>query len=278
MSAPGPVSEGSAGGREPEPRSWSSGAIAPGLCSVTFRQLSPEEVIDVTARAALGHIEWGADVHVRPGEVGVAEGVGRRCRQAGVAAASYGSYLTAGRLDRTEAERGSVAANLDAAAALGAANVRVWAVGDGAADDLAAICEKANERDLAVSVEYHPGTATETAAGTLELLAAVGAGNLFTYWQPDPALGAGDQLRDLAAVAHRLSHLHVFAWRADRTRLPLGAGLGLWPPAFALLGRSRLPTPPGPTRVAFLEFVQDDDPDRLVADAAVLRGWLEDQP
>ena len=40
----------------------------PGLVSVTFRQLAPEALIDLAARAGLAAIEWGADIHVPPGD------------------------------------------------------------------------------------------------------------------------------------------------------------------------------------------------------------------
>ncbi len=39
-----------------------------GLVSVTFRQLSPEEIVRVAREAGLTVIEWGGDVHVPPGD------------------------------------------------------------------------------------------------------------------------------------------------------------------------------------------------------------------
>lgn len=254
--------------------------IEAGLCSVTFRSLRPAEVVDLADAADLRHIEWGADVHVPPGDDAGAEQVARRCAHLGITVSSYGTYLTAGKLEGSDERHGTVEANLDTAAVLGAPNVRVWAVGDGAPDELASICERAAERDLAVSVEYHPDTCTETSQGALELLDAVDAPNLFTYWQPDPDLAPRQQLRDLVAVRHRLSHLHVFAWTAHRTRLALDADVGaeLWPDALAAAAGAELPAPPGGVRVAFLEFVRDDDPARLQRDAATLLGWLEQQP
>ena len=38
--------------------------IGSSLCSVTFRALTPEEVLELAARAELDAIEWGGDVHV----------------------------------------------------------------------------------------------------------------------------------------------------------------------------------------------------------------------
>ena len=35
----------------------------PGLCSVSFRENSPEEILQAMADAGLWYIEWGSDVH-----------------------------------------------------------------------------------------------------------------------------------------------------------------------------------------------------------------------
>ena len=41
--------------------------IRPGLCSITFRDLSVDDVVALAADAGLAGIEWGADRHVPPG-------------------------------------------------------------------------------------------------------------------------------------------------------------------------------------------------------------------
>ena len=41
--------------------------ILAGVCSVTFRALSVEEVAQLAASAGVQAIEWGGDVHVPPG-------------------------------------------------------------------------------------------------------------------------------------------------------------------------------------------------------------------
>jgi len=40
--------------------------VRPGLCSVTLRGSSPQEVVDARLAAGLSGVEWGADVHVPP--------------------------------------------------------------------------------------------------------------------------------------------------------------------------------------------------------------------
>ena len=237
--------------------------IVPGLCSVTFRSLDAATVARHAADCHLRAIEWGSDVHVPVGDLTAARGARTICGDLGLVVASYGSYLSAGRIGGV----GEVRAVLDTAAELGASNVRVWAHGAAAAADLSTICAEAQDRGLAISLEYHPGTATETAASTNSLLDTALGDNLSTYWQPDPSLAPAAALAELEAVLPRVSHLHVFWWQPDYTRLPLADGGDLWLPALRLAS--------GTTgRVALIEFVRDDDPVQLRADASALHSWL----
>ncbi|MGB3374337.1 MAG: sugar phosphate isomerase/epimerase, partial [Microbacterium sp.] len=65
------------------------------------------------------------------------------------------------------------------------------------------------------------------------------------------------------------SAVHVFSWWPRAERLRLHERDALWRALFA--AASAVPAPP---RDALLEFVPDDDPALLVAEAATLRGWL----
>lgn len=249
-------------------------ALRVGMCSVTFRSLAPVDVIVAAVAAGIEGIEWGADVHVPPGEDALAADVRDRCGDAGLACPSYGSYLAAGKssLDRA-------APVLATAVALGASNVRVWCpfgippgTDDGlfrrAAVDLAAWTTMAADHGLTVSTEFHVGTLTESAESTLGLLDAAGRpDNLFTYWQP---VEGRPPLDEVMSIRSDVSHVHVFHWADGGDRRPLADGEE-WPRLLGELGR-----PPRFTgeRFAFLEFVRGDSPEQLVADAATLRAWL----
>ena len=126
---------------------------------------------------------------------------------------------------------------------------------------------RAGGRGLTVSLEFHPGTRTGTAASTLALLAEVDRPNLFTYWQPDPGLSRSDALAEHAAVTGHLSHLHVFTWGPAGfvDRRPLADGVDLWQPVLAAEGTGRW----GHDRWAFLEYVPGDDPACLDRQSAV---------
>lgn len=265
-----------------------TGILRPGLCSITFRDLSWPEVVAVATDAGLEGVEWGADVHVPGGDQTRARAVAAACARAGLACPSYGSYLRAG---DPAPEGPPAAAVLDTAVALGAPNVRVWCRWLGAADagpaeraavaaDLRTWASLARDRGLTLSLEHHQWTLTETVASTVELLAAVGAPELFTYWQPCDGVAVPELVGEVDALRRHLSHLHVFRWASMAERFPLAEGTDLWPGVLA-----RLAGPPtGGTerwdadRWALLEYVRDDDPGQLHADAEVLRRWLGDLP
>jgi sugar phosphate isomerase/epimerase len=239
--------------------------ILAGLCSISFRDLAVDEVVALASDAGLAGIEWGADRHVPPGSD--AASVADRCADAGLACPSYGTYLFAGRTSHDE-----VAAACSTAVELGAGNLRIWAPDEAEAADVADIADRAAERGLTVSLEFHPGTRTGTAASTLELLAGADRENLFTYWQPDPALTPVDAIEEHAAVAGHLSHLHVFSWGPGgfADRLPLADGADLWRSVLAADATGRW----NHDRWAFLEYVPDDEPACLGREAATLRTWI----
>lgn len=249
----------------------------PGLCSITFRGLSPDEVLAVAVRAGVEGIEWGADGHVPPGATALAAALARRGRADGVEVVSYGSYL--GMAPTAADEDATVAAVLDTAEALGAPMVRIWTelgvTPDAPAGDRARVTERTASfvdaiaaRGLVAALEFHPFTLTHTAAGTNALIDAIGRPELRTHWQPDPSVPVDAALRELDAVRPRLAHLHVFAWGPGgiEERHALEAGAGLWRAAVARTAAA--------DRFALCEYVRNDDPDQLVADVATLRGWL----
>jgi hypothetical protein len=253
--------------------------LLPGLCSVTFRALAPEVLVREAAKAGVRGIEWGGDVHVPVGDLDRARIVGELCRDNGIDVPSYGSYLRPGAADEGDAS----SAVLETAAALGARNVRVWAGRTGSADvddalrrlvaeRLHDVASEAERMGLAVSVEYHRQTLTDTAHSAARLLADADHPNLYSYWQPVPELGLPAWLEEIDSLQRWLSHVHVFHWLAGNKRRPLAEGADDWR---ALLNRCR-PAPQfrGPA-YAFLEFVLADELRQFEADMAILVGLLE---
>ena len=249
--------------------------IRPGLCSVTFRQLAAEEVAVRAASAGLEVIEWGGDVHVPPGDAERAAEVAAATTDAGLAVCSYGSYFRAGADE-------ALTPILASATALAADRVRIWAGRTGSAEAspqhyaqvvarLRDAVAEASERGITLALEFHRRTLADTPAATLRLLADVPG--LSTYWQP--TVDATDEvaLAEYEQVAAHTSAVHVFSWWPFDTRLRLAERASLWHPLFATA--SAQPVPP---RDALLEFVVDDDPALLSAEAAALLALLGRDP
>lgn len=254
--------------------------LTAGLCSVTFRSRTPEEVAALAVQAGLAAIEWAGDAHAPPGDLSAARRCAAASAAAGARAVSYGSYVEAGAPDA------DIGPALASAAAMGAVHCRVWAGrrGVGAAEApagavrscaafLRAAAAQAGAAGIALSVEFHPNTLTDSVPAVRAMLAQAAAPNLFTLWQPDfardDAPAAAAAIGELAAD---LSHLHVFAGRPGKRRLPLAEGEELWRAALAALRSGRWRD----ERFAFLEFVQGGAPAALMRDAGVLRRWLSE--
>jgi 3-dehydroshikimate dehydratase len=247
-----------------------------GLCSVTFRALTPREVTETAAAAGLQTVEWGADVHAPPDQPTALRRVRGLTAEAGLTTCSYGSYWRAGA--HTTEDFARVA---EAAVELGAPRIRVWAGTEGSAAATPATrarvtaalreaAELAATRGLEIACEFHAGTLTDTPRATLGLLADVDHPRLSTYWQPPVDTPADTALAGLAELldnAH-VSAVHVFSWLPGQTRLPLAAREPLWRGACDLAAARPVDL--------LLEFVPGDSPAVLAREAATLRSWLED--
>lgn len=247
--------------------------IRAGLCSVTFRQLTAEEIVDAAARAQLDVIEWGGDIHVPPGDTARAAEIARVTADAGLAVCSYGSYFRAGAGE-------DLAPILDSAEALGADRIRIWAGSLGSADASAQdwgrtvdriqdAVAAASARRIALALEFHSGTLADTAPTTLRLLADVDSSALTTYWQPTVAAPDDVALDEYTALSARVSAAHVFSWWPAKERLSLRARDGLWRRFFEAAAAADRPP-----RDALLEFIPGADPDLLAAEAVTLRSYL----
>ncbi len=249
--------------------------IYPGLVSITFRQLSPTEIIDLVVQAQLTGIEWGGDIHVPHGDVVTANMVRQQTLDAGLQVAAYGSYYRV-----SHNESGPFAAVLEAAVALGAPTIRVWAgrQGSDSADepywqavieDSRRIAELAAAAGITVAYEFHAKTLTDTNEAARTLLERVDHPNIRAYWQPPRQSTVAYNLTGIGAVAPWLDNIHVYQWqRESGEREPLTAGYADWQQYLDKISHVV------GERFAMLEFVQDDTPEAFLRDATTLRGWL----
>jgi sugar phosphate isomerase/epimerase len=244
--------------------------ILPGLVSVTFRRLTPEQIVRLAAEANLLSIEWGGDIHVPPGDREAAAAARRLCATAGIVTSAYGSYYRAG----SAADFHPI---LDIALELETNLIRVWAGNiashDATADqrraaieDLMRICDAAAKQRIGISLEFHGNTLSDNPSATLALLSAVNRPNLSTYWQPPNGIPQSECAAGLRALLPHVQNLHVFHWwpKAE-DRLPLEAGIDRWREYLRIAASDA-----AKQRHASLEFVRGDDLDQFKRDAQML--------
>ena len=252
--------------------------IHSGLVSITFRSLSPKEIVDLVARAGLDSIEWGGDVHAPHGDMARAREVRQMTLDAGLAVAAYGSYYRVGHGEPVPFER-----VVESAVALGASLIRVWAGKRGSAEadaaywtrvveDSRVIADLAQQAGIVVAYEFHSNTLTDTNESALLLLQTVAHSNVKTYWQPPGDAALHDNLAGLEMILPWLTNVHVFSWReanGQRERMRLEAKAEEWAQYFAKIATT------GRDHHAMIEFVRDDAPENFLKDAVTLKQWLE---
>ena len=251
--------------------------LIPGLVSITFRQLTPEEIIALVARAGGKAIEWGGDVHVPHGDVATAEKVGKLTREAGLAISAYGSYY---RTAVSEADGLAFDDVLASAVALGAPIIRVWAGNKGSAEADAAyrqaviedsrrIGDMAAAKGIKIAYEYHGNTLTDVDESALELLAEINHPNVGTFWQPHNEDDDPTRMAGLKAIIDQVVNAHVFFWENYQTRFALADGKDMWLPYLKELAAT------GRDHYLCVEFVQNDEPENYVRDAKTLQEWID---
>lgn len=254
--------------------------FTPGLVSITFRQLSPREIVDLVVSSGLRGIEWGGDAHVPHGDLAVAKEVGAMTRDAGLQALAYGSYY---RTPVGSEECPRFEDVLASAVELGAPSIRIWPGQSGSADlseadraavtaDVHRVAGLAEAEGKVVTLEYHGGTLTDTPESAARLMLEASHPALRTLWQPPNGMPTSDCLASLELVLPLLDNVHVFHWwPTNRERHPLRQGWdGRWRHFFDVLCRDGTP------RCLLMEFVADNEPENFLRDADTLKGWIAD--
>lgn len=158
-----------------------------GLCSVTFRKKSAEEVVEIAKKVGVAYIEWGGDIHVKTVED--ARTAKALCDNAGIKISSYGSYFNS--LDYNEDKWVSVC---EIASALGASSVRIWLGKKDSEktdeyeyltllENTKKMCDIALKYALTVSPECHDNTFNNNTDAFLKINRDLQKANFRTYFQ-----------------------------------------------------------------------------------------------
>ncbi|MCK5155818.1 MAG: sugar phosphate isomerase/epimerase [Spirochaetales bacterium] len=245
--------------------------IKTGLVSITFRNLTVEEILETSVKAGIEGIEWGGDIHVPHGDIQEAESVGKKTRDTGLEVAAYGSYY---RFDDDDFTFEEV---LHTAIALKAPLIRVWAgrlrSGECSPEyynrmvrDIRKAGNMCKDAGIKLAFEYHDGTLTDTNASSLKLMKDIDCPSVFSYWQPPVGMTREKCLEGIDLIKDYLQHIHVFYWDSgSRDRKKLSEGENLWKEYFKIIS-----TIDG-ERWALLEFVKDDSVENFYDDAQTLK-------
>lgn len=245
-----------------------------GLVSISFRQHTPQEILEAVRQAGLTCIEWGSDVHAPCRDLERLQQIASLQKEYGITCSSYGTYF---RLGETPLEE--LPAYISAAKILGTHILRLWCgtkSGEEMTKDereaLFDVCRKAaaiaEEHNVIFCMESHHGTMTERLEDSLLLMKAVNSPHFRLYWQPFQWLEAEENLPIAQNLAPYVEIVHVFQWKApmlNPTRFSLYEGVEEW--------RAYLKAIPAP-RTLLLEFMPDDRLATLPAEAEALKTIL----
>lgn len=251
--------------------------LTTGLVSVTFKKESPEFVLAAMWQAGLRAVEWSENWHVPAGDAVFAAELAQKTAAQGAKVAAYGSYY---RLGENENPQRAFAPVLRNAVAMRAPVLRIWAGSrpsrELTREDRAALAAEARlvsrmaaDSGIKVALEWHRNTATDTNESGCGLLDE--AENLYSLWQPTPALDVSARCAGVAMLEKRnkLLNLHTYYWQGD-TRCPLAQGRSEWARYLAEIN-------PAVPRYALIEFVRGDTAAQLAEDADSLRRLLQAQ-
>ena len=240
-----------------------------GLVSISFRNKSVEEIIELCRRAGLDYIEWGSDVHVPAGNVERAKEVRNLTENAGLRISSYGSYYKVGSKMGFEEV-------LASAKALGAPIIRVWAGTRPSRDvdeeyynrmveDGIRIRELASAVGIRLDFEYHRNTMTDNIVSARRIMDDTG---INSYWQPNPEISYEEKINEVTELRRQLEIIHVYAWTfkdGENIRHMLSEQMDEWEDYSFIAGTEN---------IYLLEFAKDDDEENIVKDAKTLKDIL----
>lgn len=250
-----------------------------GLCTISDKGAAVEDVIALAGDVGYDGVEvWGRD-HVGDGSETTCRRIANATAEAGLDLPTYGSYLRAGTDDFAEA----LPRELAIADRLGADLIRVWAgreeygdqdpeYFDRVAADLRELTERAADIGVAVTVEKHAGTLTNTLEGARHLVEAVDHPDCGLNYQPGFSLPADVIDREVETLGSLTNYCHLQAVRecGSSDRCPLSEAF--YDVEGVLDGLRR----GGFDGYVVVEFVTDERPYReaIAADLTYLRSLV----
>lgn len=158
-----------------------------GLCSVTFRKKTAEDVVTLSKKAGISFIEWGGDIHVKT--LDDAKKVKALCDKADIKICSYGSYFNSSVYDESKwIDTCKIAKEMEAE------SIRIWLGKKNSQitsdkeynlllENTKKMCDIAAEYRLTVCPECHDNTFNNNTDAILRFVNELKRDNFRTYFQ-----------------------------------------------------------------------------------------------
>ena len=243
-----------------------------GLVSVSFRDRTPEEILQAMQKAGLAVIEWGSDVHAPCTDTARLAELAALQKKHGITCCSYGTYFKFGKTPLAELEN-----YIAAAKALGTDVLRLWCGRKSGAEmnekeksallaECRAAAQIAEQHNVTLCMECHQKTFTERTEDAVWLMKEVDSSHFRMYWQPFQWQTAEQNVQNAQKIAPFATHIHVFNWKGE-SKLPLASASEEWRDYLAAFS-----TP----RTLLLEFMPNGTLDELAVEAAALKRITEE--
>ena len=234
-----------------------------GLTSISFRNLSVDEIIRLTRESGLKAIEWGSDIHAPKDNAPLLKDIREKMERAGLYTSSYGTYFRIG-----ESSLADLPDYICAASILGTKILRLWCGRKNYEDmDEAERKRIIEEAGLAASiaeqhgvvfcVECHKNTFTSCLFGALRLMETVNSSAFRMYWQPSLLLDEAGNTEYADKISKYTQNIHVFNW-SEKGRIKLREGFSAWQKYLSFFDG---------TQHLLLEFMPDNSPASLAEEA-----------
>lgn len=241
-----------------------------GLVSISFRGLSPEEIITEVKNAGLSCIEWGSDIHAPCCDTENLQKIADLQKEAGLFCCSYGTYFRLGASNIADLQK-----YINAAKILGTDILRLWCGTKSSLEytkeeenALFSLCREAaliaENNGVTLCMECHNGTYTDTKEGAIKLMKAVNSPSFRMYWQPNQFTSEEENKQYARLLSPFTKHIHVFNW-TETSRFPLGEAAARWKEYLSYFSDNTL----------LLEFMPDDNISSLKTEADALRRLIK---
>ena len=241
-----------------------------GLCSVSFRNNTAEEILAACKNSGLSCIEWGSDIHAKCCDKDNLKYIAALQEKYGIFCSSYGAYFRLGTDNINELSR-----YISAAKVLGTDILRIWC-GDRqrelltatenafVVDEAKRAAEIACKHGAALCLECHNNTYTQTLDGALEIMESVCCENLKMYWQPNQFVNVDENVKYAKGISKYVINIHVFNWQGNEKH-PLCDGIEVWKKYLDCFEDNK---------TLLLEFMPDGRIETLGAEAEALDGII----